>query len=152
MSAFEDPLQWVLTPRDDDTGEALSRADLMRDEAAARAQRARLVAHFRAVGDDTTASRLERAGAAGYPGSDEIEAIAQLLGGSVEVWPLDARDAALTPPLQYGTGPLVMRVGSRQLEPDPEGHAAQHYDLLQIWALPEEHAEVEEAAGTEPDK
>ena len=91
-----------------------------------------VVESMRSKGQNMEAARLLQAGRAGYPGSEEMAAFAEVLGGGIEVVPLLARDRHLQGPMQYGTGPLKLRVG-QTLVYDPDGHGSPHYVLLQAW-------------------
>jgi hypothetical protein len=99
------------------------------DTLAARSVREAVVRLVLAQGDEATATRLMLPGVEGYPGMDELQYIAQLLGGSVE---LRKPSVPNFPLILYGSGPVAASILHASLA-DGAGHASDHFILGQSW-------------------
>jgi len=82
-------------------------------------------------GQPASTERLGRSGE--LPGFEEFTAVAQVLGGGLEV--VSMSSAYPQRPLHYGKGPLLARIGFI-MQADGSGHSAPHYVLLQCWPDP----------------
>jgi hypothetical protein len=99
------------------------------DTLAARSVREAVVRLVLAQGDEATAMRLMLPGVEGYPGMDELQYIAQLLGGSVE---LRKPSVPNSPLILYGSGPVAASILHASLA-DGAGHTSDHFILGQSW-------------------
>ena len=100
------------------------------DRLGAQTVLASVISMVEAAGHHETAARLRLAGAAGYPGMDELSYFATLVGGRIELYHLDEPEAEI-PTASYGQGELKMRVGHTHVF-DPDYHAAEHFVLLPL--------------------
>ena len=89
-----------------------------------------VLVHMEQEGLILAAARLRLAGAAGYPGMDELGHFANVLGGRLEMVDLENADM---PVVTYGSdGPLLYRVG-HQIKIGEDGVGADHWVLVRSY-------------------
>ena len=121
---------WMAVARNAD-GQARDRTEEQTETTAARSVLEKAIENLHREGHHQEADRLTQAGREGYPGGEEMNAFASVLGGGIEVVPLVDRVHQRI--LQYGRGPLLLRVG-QTISYDITGHSSPHYVLMQVWA------------------
>ena len=74
--------------------------------------------------------RLELPGAAGYPGEDELQYLAQMLGGAIVVESPDSMEQ-FQDPQTYGSGRPVLTLKHDFM--DPANKVGAHFWIRQMW-------------------
>ena len=102
------------------------------DEAVAKRIRSDIIGLAQERGDEETVARLSGSGAASEPSIDEMELVADYLGGVILVTTVKPNNEPVH--IVKGTGDVVAHIYHAQTKDgDPKSKTAQHWRLKQSW-------------------
>ncbi len=125
--ALQDARAWLGTHDDHGRARDADRAE----EDTRQAETMRMLVREKALmqGHQATYERLGKESAEGYPGLDEVDLVAAVLGGSLVVQIGEVQ-------VLKGDGPLVGHLHSYVLK-DAAGHGCMHWEVFQSWYVSE---------------
>jgi len=127
VAAARDAVEWLATH--DERGHPGVESRWSLDREAADAVRDGMVAALRAKGDSEEADRLMKPGVEGYPGLEDIPALATSLRGQVVV------QSGPTWCEAVGEGPVRLHV-AHTISRDGANNVTNHWELVQSWMAP----------------
>jgi hypothetical protein len=126
LQAMRGAARWLKSH--DEKGRPSSEAQAIAERNAAEDFRIDLVAFARSKGMEATATRLSSSGSRGFPGLDDIDLVAAMMGGAFVVQAGDVQ-------ILKGTGPVLAHLRSCVVR-DGANRPSEHWELYQSYLTP----------------